>query len=287
MDAKLTVLSLGWGLQSWTLAAMSALGELPKLDYAIHSDTTWERSETYKFAEKWTPWLEGRGVKVVTVSEAQAASEVANSESKNAFIPAYRDHSSPTIGDSVEMPVYITDGRTDGQLRRQCTGRWKIDPIRRFLSGVLSDRRLTKKPGIITQWLGITLDEWRRARDSGVKYIKHEFPLLDLRMDRAACLAWLSSHDLPAPVKSACVICPYQSAARWEELKREGGADWKIALEVDKAIRDKRPPFPVYLHRDTKPLEDAVVIPEDYGLTQANMLDGLDDSGCDSVHCFL
>lgn len=52
--SELTVASLGWGVQSWVLVAMSALGELPKVDFAIHSDTTWERSATYDFAQQWT-----------------------------------------------------------------------------------------------------------------------------------------------------------------------------------------------------------------------------------------
>jgi len=60
------VLSLGWGVQSFALAAMSALGVLPKVDAAMH-----ERAETYAFAEKWTPWLEKRGVKVMTVKEGR------------------------------------------------------------------------------------------------------------------------------------------------------------------------------------------------------------------------
>ena len=60
-------LSLGWGTQSFALAAMVALGELPPVDVAIHADTTHERTATYAFAEKWTPWLEARGVRVVTV----------------------------------------------------------------------------------------------------------------------------------------------------------------------------------------------------------------------------
>ena len=66
----LTVLSLGWGVQSWTLAAMSALGELPPVDYAIHADTTHEGEGTYTHAAKWTPWLEARGVKVRTSPDA-------------------------------------------------------------------------------------------------------------------------------------------------------------------------------------------------------------------------
>ncbi|KKL22079.1 hypothetical protein LCGC14_2439070, partial [marine sediment metagenome] len=57
-DMTLRVLSLGWGVQSWTLAAMIALKELPPIDYAIHADTTHEMSNTYALAAKWTPWLE-------------------------------------------------------------------------------------------------------------------------------------------------------------------------------------------------------------------------------------
>lgn len=66
------VISLGWGVQSFALAAMSALDELPPIDAAIHADTTHERTETYKFAAKWTPWLEERGVRVVTVKDSSS-----------------------------------------------------------------------------------------------------------------------------------------------------------------------------------------------------------------------
>ena len=64
---ELTYLSLGWGVQSWTIAAMAALEELPPVDVAIHSDTGHEAAGTYAHAEKWTSWLEEHGVPVVTV----------------------------------------------------------------------------------------------------------------------------------------------------------------------------------------------------------------------------
>ena len=56
----LVYLSMGWGIQSWTLAAMIALGELPPIDLAIHADTGHEAQGTYEHARKWTPWLEQR-----------------------------------------------------------------------------------------------------------------------------------------------------------------------------------------------------------------------------------
>ena len=63
----LRYLSLGWGVQSWTIAAMVALGELPPVDIAVHADTGHEAQGTYEHVRLWTPWLEERGVKVATV----------------------------------------------------------------------------------------------------------------------------------------------------------------------------------------------------------------------------
>ena len=48
------IISLGWGVQSFTLAAMAALGETEKVGAAIHADTTHEASGTYEFARQWT-----------------------------------------------------------------------------------------------------------------------------------------------------------------------------------------------------------------------------------------
>ena len=66
------VISLGWGVQSFTLAAMAALGEIEPVDYVIHSDTGYESVLTYEFAESWSWWLEVQGVNVVTVNEPNA-----------------------------------------------------------------------------------------------------------------------------------------------------------------------------------------------------------------------
>jgi hypothetical protein len=268
MTKKLTVVSLGWGVQSWVLVAMSALGELPKVDFAIHSDTTWERSYTYEFAKQWTPWLEERGVKVVTVNDAEHAQRVYTLKTD---IPAF------TIGENVY-----------GQLRRQCTQRWKIAPMRRCIASELDRLGLSKKPGVVEQWLGITMDEWQRAKDSDVKYITHRFPLLDLEMTRQDCLNWLQNHDLPTPGKSSCTFCPYHSIVSWQNLKRQGGKDWEQAVEVDERIREKRPPCSLFVHPGRKPLPEAVIIPEDFGATQLELFASNDnDAECDSGYCFL
>jgi len=174
------------------------------------------------------------------------------------------------------IPAY-TNGT--GRIRRQCTGDWKIDPIRRYLQSV-------RNGAPVELWLGISTDEWQRAKDAPVKYITHRYPLLELGMSRADCLSWLAAHSLPSPGKSSCVFCPFQTRKSWQEMKRRGGDDWQRAVEADAQIRNVRPPDALYVHPACAPLPDAVTIPEDYGMSQGSMFD-LDDAECDSGYCFM
>lgn len=222
------VLSLGWGVQSFTLAAMVALGELEPLGVALHADTTHEGTGTYAFAKTFTPWLTERGVTVITVSDAQPLPIVA---SANTDIPAFT----------------ATDSRNYGMLRRQCTESWKIRPMRKWLQAHRNGRP-------VEQWIGISLDEYQRMKDSDVKYIVHRWPLIEKRMTRSDCIAWLQRHGLPIPPKSACVFCPYHNKQAWGEMKRSGNDDWHKALEVDEAIRTVRPPYDLFLHSARIPL---------------------------------
>ena len=238
------VISLGWGVQSFALAAMSALGELPPVDAAIHSDTTHERSETYAFAEKWTPWLEERGVRVVTVKAKNTRPDARFGKTIGLRLPAYTRY---------------PDGKQSGTLARQCTRDWKISPINRCVSAELKERGLKKTPGVVEQWLGITLDEIQRMKPSRVKYINLRFPFVEMfnpPMSRWQVVQWLNENGLGIPVKSSCVFCPYHDTATWREIKASSNNDWRRAVDVDERIRDKRPNFLCYVHRDRVPLVD-------------------------------
>jgi len=251
------IISLGWGVQSWTLAAMVALGELEPVDYVVHSDTNWEMSYTYEFAKEWTPWLEGHGVRVITIRE---------------------DH--PIVNEwGKTFPAFYTfNNGKDSQMFRQCTNNWKIQPIRRFIRSVRNGDQ-------VEQWMGITFDEVFRAKEADVKYITHRFPFLEMNMTRNDCLRWLRDHDLPTPGKSSCTFCIYRNKKAWEQIKRTNGVDWEQAVYVDNLIRDLCPPEPLFVHAARVPLPDAVKIPEDEGYVQPELFDTLDV--CDSGYCFL
>lgn len=248
------VLNLGWGIQSFTLAAMVALGELEPIDAAIHADTTHERSATYAFAATWTPWLEALGVRVVTVR-------------------GNPDRLLAVTTNKTDIPAHASssDSKNGGLLQRQCTGVWKIAPIRRWIqeqrrsiSNTMENLDKAIYMDHVEQWLGISLDEAERMKPSDVKYITHRWPLIEKRMSRNDCINWLQRHDLEVPVKSSCVFCPYHNRSAWYEMKRENGADWQKAVEVDEAIRKARPPFDLFLHSDRIPLID-IRSPQDNG----------------------
>lgn len=242
---RLKAISLGWGVQSFTLAAMAALGELEPVDVAIHADTTHERKLTYEFAARWTPWLEERGVRVVTVSEPEQASKVTTEATD---IPAFTvTRLLPGGTNEVMIPAH-TATNNGGMLRRQCTHRWKIAPMRRWLQA-------NRDGAVVEQWLGISLDEVQRMKDSDVKYVAHRWPLIERRMTRGDCVTWLERHGIEVPPKSACSFCPFHSTAEWRRVKNTP-EDWEKAVAVDEAIRSVRPPYDLFLHMSRIPLVD-------------------------------
>ena len=266
---------------------MAALGEL-EADVAIHADTFWEKTATYEFIAQWQPWLEERGLRVVTVGKPNQAVTKVTTHATD--IPAF------TVNDTkADIPGFnYSEGRPPvftlspsgkgGQLRRQCTGRWKVQPIREWITGELAARGVRKSPGCVESLQGISLDEWQRMKDSDVRWVVNRYPLVEMKMTRGDCVTWLERNGLAVPPKSACVFCPFQSLNTWRELKRAGGSDWDKAIEIDLAIRAVRPPYDLFVHPARVPLAQAVTIPEDSGMSQSSMFDG---DGCESGYCFV
>ncbi len=227
------IISLGWGVQSFTLAAMAALGDIEPVDYAINADTGYESVLTYEFAERWWMWLRDHGVNVVTVNEPNARVTIARGGGK-VYIPAFTE----------------SNNASGGMLRRQCTQHWKVAPIRRFIQSQRNGQR-------VEMLLGISTDEWQRMRDSDVKYIVNSYPLIDKKMSRLDCMRWLEEHGLPIPPKSACYFCPFHTTKEWNRIKQT--SDWKKVIAVDEQIRNARPSalgLRLYLHASRKPIDE-------------------------------
>ena len=270
---QLIYLSVGWGVQSFTIAAMVALGELPSIDLALHADTGHEAEGTYQHAAKWTPWLQARGLKIVTVHPKD------NQVVSTAW-------GQPNNGGHVQIPAFSldkTDRSKEGQIPRQCTRYWKIKPMHQYVRSLLPKGK--PQPEAVHSWQGISLDEFHRSRTSDVKYIKNVYPLVELaptRMTRADCITWLNQRGLDIPPKSSCVFCPFHRIAQWKAMKKQAGPDWEKAVAIDNDIRETRRKHRLFIHQTKLPLEQAVKIPEDLGASQLEL-----DLPCDSGYCFV
>ena len=240
----LTIISLGAGVQSSTLALMAVAGEImPMPSAAIFADTGAEPTKVYE----WLDWLETKlPFPVYRVMRREGLREnIIQSVKGGRFAGAPFFTESPTGG---------------GQLRRQCTREFKVEPITqkvRELLGFAKGERVPK--GIqAVQYIGISTDEASRMKPSFQHYIEHRWPLIEKNMTRTDCLTWMESHGYPKPSKSACTFCPYHDDALWRDMKENDHESWKDAVSIDEIIRNgvRSTTQKLYLHRSMKPLVD-------------------------------
>lgn len=221
---RLRVLSLGAGVQSTTIALMMAAGEIAPADRAVFADTQSEPASVYTHLE----WLRAQlPFQVDVVTAGNLGDEILGAARGNG-----RNDARP--------PFYVKNGNgTRGILRRQCTGDYKIDVIRKHVRGLLGVKRGARVPKTkhVTQIIGISRDEAGRMRVSQDKWQTNEYPLVDLRMTRWDCEQWLRRHGFSIPSKSACVFCPYRRIGEWRRMRDESPADFAKAVEIDEAIR--------------------------------------------------
>ncbi|MFD4636916.1 hypothetical protein ACFWN2_06350 [Lentzea sp. NPDC058436] len=160
-------------------------GEIPKFDVALFADTGWEPAAVYTNVGRLRSYAEKFDIPVRTVSAGNIRDD--------SLDPAHR---------FVSMPLHVRnpDG-TKGMARRQCTNEYKISPLKkaaRELLGYPHPRRVPRGT-YIEQAIGISTDEFARAKDSGVRYIRNVFPLIDLGWDRARCVDYLTEHGFGQP----------------------------------------------------------------------------------------
>jgi hypothetical protein len=250
------VLSLGAGVQSSTLLLMSCRGELPKLDAAIFADTQWEPPRVYEHLTWLILQAQEAGIPVHVVTRGNLRADALRSGVGGRKNGGERWAS---------MPLYTLDrGDQDrGQIRRQCTREYKLDPIRARLRKLLGLRKGERIPkdAQVEQWIGISADETGRVRLSRDWWITHAYPLIywvKPAMLRRDCVAWLAQHYPGREVpKSACVGCPFHSNAEWRQVKQDPKA-WADAVEFDRAIRKgEGMRGDCFVHQARVPLEEA------------------------------
>lgn len=288
------ILSLGAGVQSTTLALMTAYGDLPKVSCAIFADTGWEPRRVYDHLAKLEAVLADAGIPLYRVRKGNLRDDAINPDHRYASVPYF---------------VRNPDG-SDGMGRRQCTSEYKLAPINRKVRELLGaeapDFRRVPRGRWVEQWIGFSTDEIHRASDKedgkrrDVLYVHKRFPLLDLGMSRKDCERWLRAHGWTEVAKSACIGCPFHGNRQWRELRDNNPDEWADAVAFDEAIRkggSRGLPLngEAFLHRSRVPLPLAPidrVTPREWSDRQADIFDALadidedgDPDGCSPYGC--
>lgn len=262
-DPALRVLSLGAGVQSTTLLLLAAEGRIGPLDAAIFADTMWEPRVVYEHLDRIEREIaEPAGIPIYRVSNGNIRDDALNPEHRFASMPLF---------------IKNEDGG-DGMTRRQCSNEYKVTPIKRKVRELLGYEHPTPVPrGVFAeQWIGISRDEFGRAKDSDVRYARNAFPLLGMPggadgrtgWTRSDCLRYLRSRGYGETPKSACTGCPFHGNAQWRRMRDEQPQEWTDAVEFDHAIRkgsargnaNGKPLLgEAYLHRSRLPLDQAPI----------------------------
>lgn len=280
---RITVLSLGAGVQSTTLALMASEGALPKPDAAIFADTGWEPGRVYDHLAKLGDVMERAGIPLHQVAKGNLREDAIDPEHRYASIPYF---------------VANPDG-SEGMGRRQCTSEYKLAPINRkvreLLGAAAPDYRRVPKGNVAEQWIGFSADEITRVSDYGaVSYITKRYPLIELGMTRRQCELWLASRGWDSVQKSACVGCPYHGNAQWRDLRDNYPDEWADAVAFDEAIRKggaRGLPLngEAFLHRSRVPLAIAPIDRRTRMERRGEQLDLLDEfgdpDGCSPYGC--
>lgn len=292
MTVTTTVLSLGAGVQSTTIALLAIDGFIPKPEHAIFADTGWEPAAVYDHLDRLEVVLADAGITLHRVSAGNIRDD--------ALAPGHRYAS---------MPIYLKSAPTDknkkghGIGRRQCTNEYKLTPIKEKIRELLGGQVGTSATGRRTvgrvpagkyaiNYVGISADEAGRIKPSDVKYMRRIDPLVDLLptpWTRAACVAYLSER-WPDPVpRSACIGCPFHRNSEWRHMRDNAPAEWADAIDFDEAIRNgihnERRAWrgELYLHDQRVPLRLADIDKPEPASSQASFFD--DPRGCSPFGC--
>ena len=241
LNAEIKIISLGLGVQSTALYLMSSMGIIERADHAIFSDPGSEHKVTYELERwlvKWQKDNDGIPLHIVRSSLHDDLKGRIKDPGKRV----------------ASLPLFAKGGA--GKIMRQCTSEYKIQPVMKKVRELLGLKpRKRMKPTEV--WLGITIDEAQRMKDSGQYNISYRYPLIQERMNRADCMNFLRENNFPVPAKSACVFCPFHSDKFWRSLKKENGDEWKTAIEVDKLVRHHpKMREKMYIHRSCVPLDE-------------------------------
>lgn len=220
--------SCGGGRQFAAMAVLIHQGIIPKPDLACIANTGREKRTTWRYlGAVMRPYLKEVGVKVVVIPRSFNR------------VGYYGKSGLPLSG------VYTATGKVP----KYCSGEWKRDTVERWL----------RAQGVeeCDCYIGYSSDEQRRVMQDHRDWCHYRYPLIELGINLASCLAIVERAGLPQAPKSRCYDCPEQNDDEWEEVRADP-ADWQRAVATEKEVNELDPRGDgLYLWSGRVPLEMA------------------------------
>jgi len=227
----LRLLSLGAGVQSTAVLLLACERVIPPFDYALFADTGWEPRAVHETLSRLRERAAQAGIPIRMVSAGNIRTDALNGTRR-----------------FVSMPLHVLnpDG-SKGLARRQCTSEYKIEPLKKAARELLGYPHPQRVPAgtYAEQAIGISVDEFHRAKDARVNYLHNVFPLIDLGWTRDDCHHYLAERGFGQTVKSACAGRPFGGNERWRWLRDHDPDAWAQAVELDKALATATPTPPM------------------------------------------
>jgi len=199
------IMSYGGGVNSTAMFYLLIEKKMP-LDEILFADTGSELPQTYKTVEQMKEVAKQYNIPFTVIT----------SKLGNIYEHYFRTKSLPSI------------------VRRDCTSKFKISPMRNYLRGKYG------KEEKFTQYIGIGYEELHRVRLSDVKYIISSYPLVEAKIDRDKCIEINKAHGFIDVVKSGCWFCPFTPKQGWINLARDNPELFDKAIALEKNCSNKK-----------------------------------------------
>ena len=204
------MVSFGAGVNS--AAMVIEMVSLGWRGHIVFADPGAEHPDTYCWMDMFErDWLKQRGLEIVRVSPE-----------------TYPDLYPPNYRRSL-IEVCRAKGIVPIMFNRWCTTEYKRKPLTKW----------ALEHDVDIQYLGIALDERRRAKYVERKGIALEYPLVDNGITRGGCKTIIRDAGLPVPPKSGCWFCPFQRRSQWRALYDLRPDLFDLAVALDDAAIEK------------------------------------------------
>jgi hypothetical protein len=267
----LTTISYGGGVQSTAMLVLACQGQLgyPVTDalFANVGDDS-EHPATLAFVrETAIPWAAESGIRVHELRRVMRSGE-----RRTLWQDLMRDSR------TINIPVRMDNGAPGN---RSCTADFKIKVVGKWLK---ANGATANNPATVC--IGISTDEIQRVSNKrAMPYERPTYPLIELGLDRSACVEVIRSAGLPVPPKSSCFFCPFHRPQMWAEMRRDEPELFWSSVQLERTLIERRKVLgkdPVYLTRFAKPLDEAIGAAQD----MLPGFSGADMDTCDEGYCW-